>query len=84
MPTQLLLDALGVEGASRLERGELGDLYIADLDQLLTRGMVFVFSGVGSSGTTYILYPFDEGQSLPYTQQFLEDMDRLDATRVLG
>lgn len=51
--TEQLLDALGVEGASRLEHGELGDLYVADLDQFLTRGMVFVFSGVGSMSPTY-------------------------------
>jgi len=79
--TQLFLDVLGVEGASRLEHGELGDLYIADLDQLLTRGMVFVCL---PSHPTYILYPMGDGQAYPDTVQFLEDMAQLDATRVLG
>ncbi len=79
--TQLLLDALGGEGAARLEHGELGDLYLAHLDELLTRGIVFVTPG---SHCTYILYPMDEGHALPDTELFLDDMTRINATRVSG
>ena len=80
--TRQLLDALGGEYAVRLEHGELGDLYLADLEQLLTRGMVFA-CGFSGSRCNYILYPFDEGRALPFTGQFLEDMVRIRAKRVL-
>lgn len=80
--TQHLLDALGDENSARLEHGELGDLYVVNLDEFFSRGMVFVLSDRLGSFCTYILYPFEDNQALPDTDQFLNDMARIEVTPV--
>ena len=75
------LDTLGDGFTVWLEHGELGDLYYTELDELVTRGMVFA-SAVAGSCCNYILYPFDEAHSLPDAELFLNDMKHIGAARV--